>query len=125
MRRLIFYGQISPSGDVTGAGQNLRDVVRESGALVVVCATNHSMEVYRAALPDAPYGHANVVMTLDRKADRLPHFLGRLFGKMSAGVSMPVAWVELVPQVPGKQREDDPELVLAIGAGQVAFAPEP
>ncbi|MFO0873064.1 MAG: hypothetical protein U0575_03720 [Phycisphaerales bacterium] len=118
---LLVYCEIVPNGIVKGANRNLRELIRDAGASVVVVAMDHPIDAYIAAAPQLPFGSANLVMTLDRKGVGLPSFLARLFERMHAGTSMPTAWNELAPQVPGVGRADTPETVFACERGQLAF----
>jgi len=43
----------------------------------------------------------NVVMTIDRKGSSFPEFLEKLLFRMFYGDTVPVAWVDLAPQIPG------------------------
>jgi hypothetical protein len=118
---LLVYCEIAPNGVVNGANRSLRELIRDAGASVVVVAMNHSIDAYIAAAPQLPFGRANLVMTLDRKGAGLPSFLARLFERMNAGTSMPVAWNELAPQGPGVGHEDAPDTVFSCERGQLAF----
>src|SRR5262249_34932130 len=118
---LLLYCEIETNGKVKGSALGLRELIRDSGASVVVVAVNHSVDAYIAAAPQLPFGHANLVMTIDRKGTGLPTFLARLFQKMIAGTSMPVAWNELAPQIPGMDHADAPETIFACERGQISF----
>src|SRR5207249_1654505 len=118
---LLVYCEIEMSGKVKGSTRSLRELIRDSGAAVVVVAMNHHVDAYIAAAPKVPFGHANLVMTLDRKGTALPTFLARLFQMMNVGISMPVAWNELAPQIPGMDHADAPETIFACERGQITF----
>jgi hypothetical protein len=118
---LFVYASIGTDGRIAGTSGNLRDVIRDSGAKVAVVATDHPIENYIATTPRSSHGAANLVMTLDRKGDAFPRFYADLFGKMSRGTSMPVAWVEIAPQIPGKVHEGVPDSVFAAEVGQVTL----
>ena len=118
---LLLYCEIAPNGVVKGADRGLRELIRDAGASVVVVAMNHPVDAYIAAAPRVPFGRANLVMTLDRKGTALPTFLARLFERMNAGTSMPVAWNELAPQILGVSHGDAPETIFACERGQLAF----
>ena len=60
-------------------------------------------------------------MTLDRKGAELPTFLARLFERMNAGTSMPVAWNELAPESAGLSHGNAPETIFLCERGQLAF----
>jgi hypothetical protein len=74
-----------------------------------------------AAAEQKGYGHANLVMTLDRKGGAFPGFFRRLFSAMFEGASMPVAWARLAPQH-APAHADAPETIFAAERGQVTFA---
>jgi hypothetical protein len=118
---LLVYCEIASNGVVQGANRNLRELIRDSGASIVVVAMNHGVDAYIATAPKLPFGGANLVMTIDRKGAGLPTFLAHLFERMNAGTSMPVAWNELAPQIPGVGHGDAPETIFACERGQLAF----
>ena len=118
---LFVYASIGADGKVAGTSGNLRDVIRDSGAKVVVVATDHPIENYIASTPQSGHGAANLVMTLDRKGELFAPFYVDLFGRMSRGTPMPVAWVEIAPQIPGIVHEGGPESVCSVEVGQVTF----
>jgi hypothetical protein len=118
---LLLYCEINQDGTVNHLASGLRELIRDSGASIVVVATEHPIEAYIAAAPRRPFGHANLVMTLERKGDSLATFLAQLFQKMNAGIAMPVAWNQLAPQIPGSDHPDAPGTVFACERGQIAF----
>lgn len=62
----------------------------------------------------------NLVLTLDRKGSSFSTFLEDLLRKMSAGETMPVAWVSLSPQDSNDPRnQDTPACIFAAGRGGV------
>jgi len=99
----------------------LREIIRDSGAAVVVVASPNSGESYNAAAKEKPYGSANLVMTLDRKGDAFGRFFQKLFGEMKRGKSMPIAWVKLAPQGPHSVHTDVPDTIFLCELGQLAF----
>jgi hypothetical protein len=108
-------------GVVDGSKVGLREIIRDSGARIVVIATENTADAYIAGAANKPYGRANLVMTLQRRGNRFASFYVRLFKMMFAGDTMPVAWVKLAPQVPGAEHEDTPGSIFAAEAGQVTF----
>jgi hypothetical protein len=118
---LFIYARIKNSGAVDGSKGGLREIVRDSGASVVVVAIENSVDAYIAGAPKKPYGSTNLVMTLERRGTRFPMFFARLFKMMFAGETMPVAWAKLAPQIPGAEQEDTPGTIFAAEAGQVTF----
>jgi hypothetical protein len=118
---LFIYARVQSSGVVEGSQSGLREIIRDSGALVVVVATENKLEAYIAGARKKLYGNANLVMTFERRGARFPAFFARLFKMMFDGETMPIAWVKLVPQIPGAEHEDAPGTIFAAEAGQVTF----
>jgi hypothetical protein len=118
---LFIYCDISSDGRISGTTAGLRDIIRNSGARVVVVASENSGESYIASAKKTGYGHANLVLTLDRRGAVFSTFFSRLFDQMMKGTSMPVAWVKLAPQIPGHDHADCPGAIFSAEAGQVAF----
>jgi hypothetical protein len=118
---LFVYARVQDSGVVDGSKGGLREIIRDSGAKIVVVATENTADAYIAGALKKPYGSANLVMTLERRGTRFPTFFARLFKMMFAGETMPVAWVKLAPQIPGVDHEDTPGTIFAAEAGQVTF----
>jgi hypothetical protein len=119
---LFVYCYFEPSGRIRGSSRSLREMIRDSGAAVVVIATENSGNYYMAAAKEKEnYGQANLVMVLCRKGDIFAKFFQRLFGEMKRGVSMPVAWDKLAPQIPGAKHADCPDAIFACEKGQLAF----
>jgi len=118
---LLVYARISDAGKVGNSNLNLRGIIRDSGATVVIVASENSGDAYIGGAPNTGYGAANLVMTIDRGGAKFAAFFVRLFKKMFSGTTMPVAWVQLVPQVPGMDHPDVPEAIFAAEAGQVTF----
>jgi len=61
----------------------------------------------------------NLVMTLKRKGPNFPGFLQKLLSQMAYGDTMPVAWNDLCPQIPGSDHPDAPESIFFAGRGGV------
>ena len=61
----------------------------------------------------------NLVMTLKRKGPNFPSFLQKLLSQMAYGDTMPVAWNDLCPQIPGSDHPDAPESIFFAGRGGV------
>ena len=119
---LFIYCDIEPSGSIRGSRHGLREIIRDSRAAVVVVASENAGDSYIAAGKQRGYGHANLVMALDRRGDIFPKFFQRLFTEMKRGVSMPVAWVKLAPQAPQAKHADCPDTIFACEVGQLAFS---
>lgn len=118
---LFLYCHMESDGSIRDYGRRVREVIRDAGAAVVIVASENNAESYIAGTKKQPYGHANLVMTLDRRGDVFPKFFQRLFSEMKRGVSMPVAWVKLAPQIPGADHPDCPDAIFSCEAGQLAF----
>jgi hypothetical protein len=119
---LLAYCDLAVEGRVSGSSKSLREIIRDSGAVVVVLASENAQEGILAATKEVGYGHANLAVTLDRKGNVFSSFYGRLFGAMAEGETMPVAWVQLAPQIPGSEHSDCPAGFFVCEAGQIAFA---
>jgi len=64
----------------------------------------------------------NLVMTLNRKEPSFNPFLEMLFSKMSAGNTMPMAWVSIAPQHSKHAKQQGlPECIFAAGRGSVVL----
>ncbi|WP_420128776.1 hypothetical protein [Longimicrobium sp.] len=118
---LLLYCEIETGGKVGGSPLSLRQIIRDAGARVVIVAAENDPERYMEAAQPAGYGAANLVMALERKGDAFPAFFGKLFGLMFRGVSMPVAWAQLAPQIPGHEHAGLPESIFACELGQITF----
>ncbi len=70
---LLVYCAIGGDGH-RGSERGLRELIRDSGAQVVVVGSPNEPEAYFAAADQKGYGHANLVMTLDRKGGAFPGF---------------------------------------------------
>jgi len=118
---LFIYCDIGWDGRISGTTAGLRDLIRDSGARVVVVASENPRESYLASAKKTGYGHANLVLTLERRGAVFSPFFNRLFAQMMKGTPMPVAWVKLAPQIPGHDHKDCPGTIFAAEAGQIAF----
>jgi hypothetical protein len=120
---LFAYCTIGADGRIADYGLGLREIVRDSGATVVVVATPNAADNYVAAATPTGYGTANLVMTLDRKGGAFSSFFRALFSEMKTGTPMPVAWVKLAPQhTEAQEGLSLPETIFWCEAGQVALS---
>ena len=119
---LLAYCDFAANGSVLGSSKSLRELIRDSGAAVVVVASENAQEGILAATREVGYGHANLAVTLERKGKVFSSFYASLFGAMTRGVTMPVAWVQLAPQIPSSDHPDCPAGFFLCEAGQIAFA---
>lgn len=76
---------------------------------------------YIAANKREGNGRANLVMTLERKGATFAQFFYDLFSKMFAGTTMPMAWVQLAPQIPGANHENVPSTIFAAEVSHIVF----
>jgi hypothetical protein len=121
---LMIYATVGANGSIQNASHNLREIVHEAHAPIVVVATENDAQSYIAASKRPGLGKANLVMTLKRKGQAFPNFFKELFGMMHRGVTMPMAWVKLVPQIPGMKHENVPETICAMEVTHVLFGSE-
>ena len=63
----------------------------------------------------------NLVMTIQRNGESFTNFLNNLLNGMQSGESMPVAWNNLCPQIPGHEHPDTPATIFFAGLGQIRF----
>jgi len=120
---LFIYCTIGADGRIPGYRLGLREIIRDSGATVVVVATPNVADSCIAAAKRTGYGTANLVMTLDRNEGAFGTFFRALFSDMKKGTSMPVAWVKLAPQhVKAQEGLSLPVTIFSCEAGQVALS---
>lgn len=118
---LFLYAELAADGSIVGSPRSLREIIRDSGAKIVVVASANPSRYYIIAGKQQPYGRANLVMTLDRCGEAFGRFFTALFSKMKEGTSMPTAWIELNPQVTGHGQYDCPETIFACEIGPLVF----
>jgi len=118
---LLIYCFIDQDGYIRGTTDGLRDIIRRSGARIAIVASENSTESYIAAGKDTVYGRANLVMTLQRNGTAFSTFFRKLFILMMRGTPMPLAWVELAPQIPRQTHKNDPGLICSMEAGHIVF----
>jgi len=119
---LMLYANFSDSGSIEGTELSMREIIRDSSAAVVVIGTENDANSYIAAASNQECGLANLVLTIDRKGKTFGSFYTKLFAAMLAGETMPVAWNDLAPQIPGHVHEDVPDTIFSCERGQIAFA---
>jgi hypothetical protein len=120
---LMAYVTIFPDGRIGDIADGLGEMIRNSKAAIVILASENQGASYIAASKQRKGGAptANLVMTLGRKGTIFAQFLKELFGKMFSGTTMPVAWVELAPQIPGSKHENVPETIFAAEISHIIF----
>jgi hypothetical protein len=117
---LFLYSDLSADGRIASSQMWLGELVRASGATILVVATENPGAAYNAS-KGLGYGRVNLVMTLTRRGDLFAPFFVRLFEDMKRGTPMPMAWVKLAPQGPVPAHNELPGTMFACMAGQVAF----
>ncbi len=117
---LFLYGDLQADGRIASTKMWLGEVVRASGASILVVAMENPGAAYNASKGPG-YGRVNLVMTLDRRGDLFARFFVGLFGDMMRGTPMPLAWVKLAPQLPGRAHNELPGTIFGCMAGPVAF----
>lgn len=118
---LLTYAHFENDGRISGTTLGWREIIRDSGSKVAIVATENDPDAYMEAVNDPGYGYANFVLTIERNGDHFVEFYRKLFAAMFDGKSMPVAWVELAPQIPDHDHADCPEGVFACELGQLIF----
>jgi hypothetical protein len=118
---LMIYARVESDGRIAGSADGLRDVIRQSGAAIVVVASENESKSYAAAGRSTGYGQANLVLTLKRKGAAFTQFFTQLFGRMLKGKSMLLARVELAPQASGATHKNCPETIFAAEISHIVF----
>jgi len=120
---LFLYARFEADGSIRGSARRFRELVRASGAkVVVVAAENVPAHLIKGAADPRRRDRANVVFTLARRDGAFPRFFHALFASMRAGTPMPLAWHRLAPQVPGAAHADCPETIFLCELGGIRFA---
>jgi|SRR5580692_15319 hypothetical protein len=118
---LLVYAQVETDGRIDGSGDGLRDIIRKAKAVIAIVASPNEPNSLIAAGKPTGYGQANLILTIDRKGVAFPSFYTELFGRMRRGVTMPVAWVELAPQIPGARHEHCPDGIFSAEISHIVF----
>jgi hypothetical protein len=118
---LFVYGRIGADGSLGKGEPRLRELIRDSGAKVVVLASSNEPRACMNAAPNVGYGRANLVLTIERKGVAFRRFFAKLFTMMYAGDTMPVAWAKLAPQTPSADHPDVPAAIFGAELGQLTF----
>jgi hypothetical protein len=118
------------AADLTEAG-TIRDVSGQeiTGSELIQRCCDHDVKLLWAASDNPPERYINgfgargkrlnLVMTLKRKGPNFPNFLKEMLSRMAYGDSMPVAWNDICPQIPGSEHKDTPESIFFVGRGRV------
>jgi len=112
-------GIITDSRGATTTGTALIQACCDSAVKLLWVASENSPDAYIKGFK-AGGKPVNLVMTINRQGAKFSAFLERLLAKMSAGETMPVAWVAISPQSPDDPRQkDSPACIFAAGRGGV------
>ena len=82
---LLIYARVERDGRIAGYGDGLRDIIRQSGAAIVIVASENDGNSYAAAGKTTGYGQANLVLTLKRKGAAFTQFFTELFSQNVEG----------------------------------------
>ena len=116
---LFLYATLSEGGTLQKTDRDLRITIRDSGAKIVVVATENTNP--KPSKDKPTYGRANLVITGSRNGASFPRFFRELFTRMKKGQSMPMAWVRIAPQGPNSKHSDCPSTICLMEAGAVSF----
>ena len=117
----MIYCDLQSDGTVARHSASLRDIVDVAEAPIVIVASENGADGYIAAGNRNGHRSANLVMTLNRNGPVFTAFFADLFRRMFAGESMPTAWAELAPQMPGTAHGSCPETIFAAEVGHIVF----
>jgi hypothetical protein len=113
------YGNITDVQGQETAATGLIQKCTESDVKLLWVASENKAEGYIMGFK-AAQKPLNLVLTLDRKGSRFSDFLQNILRKMSAGETMPAAWVSVSPQSSNDPRNQDaPTCIFAAGRGAV------
>ncbi len=120
------FCDVLPNGTIRGDGND--DEVTGTAVLEECCKSNVKL-LWLASDNDADLyirgfnargKRINLVMTMDRNGSRFSDFLDKLLFRMFYGDPMPVAWTDLIPQVPDHAvHRDLPACIFFAGRGRV------
>jgi hypothetical protein len=123
-------GRLVAGDDSRLKGGELLEACREADVKLLFLAQDNPVEHYSLAFLDGSGRRGlglNLVLTMDRKGGLFGRFLRGLLQRMSAGATMPMAWVALAPQIPnpppGTRLEEQPGLILRPDRGGVRLLP--
>ena len=118
---LFIYCTIQPDGTIVGCLEPIREVIKKAGAYIAILAAENPPEVYIKGLGPRKDWFANIAMTINRNGAKFAPFFARLFEAMFKGQSMLLSWVQLAPQIPGREHPDAPSTIMAAEAGHLTF----
>jgi hypothetical protein len=125
------FCELDEDGEVVG-GQGARlnadtlfEVCKEADVKVLFIAGDNPREHCDVFVRRKRYTGVmlNVVMTVSRLGDRFPFFLEGLLRGMSAGKTMPYAWVDVAPQAASLRPKKAPGVYTAIEREGIVLLP--
>jgi hypothetical protein len=119
---LFLYVQAGTDGRLVGTSDGLRDIIQKSKSVIAILASPNEPNNLIAASKPTGYGKANLVLTINRKGQAFPSFYVELFKSMNRSKTMPVAWVELAPQIPGVVHQNCPDGIFAAEISHIVFS---
>jgi hypothetical protein len=126
---LFLYINLPLQQDALTCARTIRQIAVAAGAHIVVIANEvdhvalQSQNLIGHLAKDREKWPMNLVITLFRNNEHFATFFLRLFRSMLAGITMPMAWVELAPQGPQTQT-DIPGTLCLQEAGHINFRRE-
>jgi hypothetical protein len=112
-------GTIIGSNGTTSTGASLIQSCCDSDVKLLWVASENKPDGYIKGFR-ADGKRLNLVMTMSRNGSKFSTFLEKILSKMSAGETMPVAWVAVAPQSPQDPRhQESPACIFAAGRGGV------
>jgi hypothetical protein len=108
----------SNGGEITG--NELIQHCCDQNVKLLWCASDNPSDRYIKGF-GARGKRLNLVMTLKRKGPNFSGFLQKVLSRMAYGDTMPVAWNDLCPQIPGSDHPDAPESIFFAGRGTVTL----
>ena len=118
---LLLYAQMEAGGRIAGSNKGLRDIIRDARAVIAIVAFPNEPNNLIAASKPTGYGQANLVLTINRKGPAFTAFYSELFGRMYRSTTMPVAWIQLAPQIPGLIHENCPDGIFSAEISHIIF----
>jgi hypothetical protein len=113
------HGTIIGSNGTTGTGASLIQSCCDSDVKLLWVASENKPDGYiKGFRTDGK--RLNLVMTMSRNSSKFSAFLEKILSKMSAGETMPVAWVAVAPQsLQDPRHQESPACIFAAGRGGV------
>ena len=118
---LFVYANVLRNGVIEGSFGSFREITDRTNASIVVFASENDPKGYIAGGSPSGSRRVNLVMTLERKGRNFGDFFAKLFRAMKSGTTMPMAWVQLAPQIPGKSHEDCPSTIFSAEISHILF----